>query len=175
MVSGSSSVSVMRPLSVAGRARALRLPIARWISGWLADRDRGQWLDRDRARVARHRHAVKIADKSGREICCENRPNTVDPTIVLSDKLNALCRYYGVKPTDINRGHVLILASRCVPGFQIGRAKRARRKWDDIRLAQLWMSFRSVSRTFSNDESAAANIAMREDFQRIAGNVKPVG
>ena len=98
----------------------------------------------------------------------------IDPTIVLSKKLNALCRYYGVKPTEINREHVLILAGRYVPGFQIGRDKRPRRKWDDVRLAQLWMFFRSTRRECSNDESAIGNIVMHQDFRRIVANLKPV-
>ena len=98
----------------------------------------------------------------------------IDPTIVISEKLTALCRYYGVKPTEINREHVLTLASRYVPGFQIGRVKRPRRKWDDVRLAQLWMCFRSVRLKLSNDDSAIANIAVHRDLQRIAGAVKPV-
>jgi hypothetical protein len=96
------------------------------------------------------------------------------PPKVLSGKLNALCRYYGVEPTEINREHVLILAGRYVPGFQIGRVKPPRRKWDDVRLAQLWMYFRSVRRECSNDESAIGNILVHQDFQRIMANLKPV-
>ena len=100
--------------------------------------------------------------------------SAIDPTIVLSGKLNALCRYYGVEPTEINREHVLILAGRYVPGFQIGRVKRPRRKWDDVRLAQLWIYFRGVRRECSSDESAIGNILMHQDFQRIMANLKPV-
>ena len=98
----------------------------------------------------------------------------IDPTIVLSGKLNALCRYYGVDPTEINRGHVLILAGRYVPGFQIGRVKPPRRKWDDVRLAQLWMFFRSARRECTNDESAIGIILMHRDFRRIIANLQPV-
>jgi hypothetical protein len=100
--------------------------------------------------------------------------SAIDLTIALSGKLSALCRYYGVEPTEINREHVLILAGRYVPGFQIGRVKRARRKWDDVRLAQLWMYFRSVRRECSNDESAIGIILMHQDFQWILANLKPV-
>ena len=94
---------------------------------------------------------------------------------IVSDKLTALCRYYGVTPAKVNREHVLTLAMRYVPGFQIGRVKRPRHgRWDDVRLAQLLIYFRSARQNFSNDESALANIAKLEDFQQITGNVKLV-
>jgi hypothetical protein len=97
-----------------------------------------------------------------------------NPTMVF-DKLTALCRYYGVPPANVNREHVLTLAGRYVPGFQIARVKQRRHKrWDDLRLAQLWVHFRSARRNFSNDEIALANIAKDEDFRQITGNVKLV-
>ena len=68
------------------------------------------------------------------------------------EKLDAVCRYYGVDRHNIKQDHVLTLARRYVPGFQIGRSKpvatAAGKKWDDVRLARLWLLFRAIRPEF---------------------------
>jgi hypothetical protein len=94
---------------------------------------------------------------------------------LLSLKLDALCRCYGVSSHEVNLHLVLVLARRCVPGFQIERrTSPPRRKWDDIRLAQLWIQFRKVREDFKTDKGALAHVAIQKDMRQITGNVKLV-
>jgi hypothetical protein len=43
-------------------------------------------------------------------------------TVVL-EKLDVLCRHYGVDSEAVNRRHALTLARRYVPGFHVARGK----------------------------------------------------
>jgi hypothetical protein len=97
-------------------------------------------------------------------------------TAVILEKLDALCRYYGVEFRDVNHEHALTLARRYVPGFQIGggRPLGPRKKWNDIRLAQLWIFFRAARPEFRSDISALTHIAKHKGFQQITGKAKPV-
>ena len=92
-------------------------------------------------------------------------------TVVL-EKLDLLCRHYGVNSDEVNRRHALTLARRYVPGFQVARGKPPidpRKKWDDIRLARLWILFRAARPNFPSDKNALASIAKQKDLQHITG------
>jgi hypothetical protein len=99
----------------------------------------------------------------------------MDHRYILSNKLSALCNEYGVKPKEVDRELILVLARRYVPGFQIDKGTvRRHKKWDDLRLAQLWVVFRSARSTAASDKSAVVKLVQRSDVQGIAGNVKVI-
>jgi hypothetical protein len=97
--------------------------------------------------------------------------------MVMAEKLNALCRSYRVDPKEVNRQHALTLAQRHIPGFQIDRGKRRvhpRKKWDDVRLAKLWVLFRAARAEFPTDKSAIEYLAKRQELRELTGKTKPV-
>jgi hypothetical protein len=94
---------------------------------------------------------------------------------LIASKLEALCRYYEIDVGKVNRQLVLTLARRYVPGFQLNRSAQARRKrWNDLRLAELWLLFRQARAKFPTDKGALEHIARDQRFRRFAGDVKPV-
>jgi hypothetical protein len=97
---------------------------------------------------------------------------------MILERLDALCRHYGVDHRDISEEPVLALARRYVPGFQIDRGGRShtgtRKKWDDIRLAQLWLRYRAVRSRFTSDKAATAYLSRQKELEGITGKVEPV-
>jgi len=92
---------------------------------------------------------------------------------VFARKLRALCECYKVDPEDVNLEHVLTLARRYVPGFQIERKRRPRmRKWDDVRLAQFWLNFSNCRPRFQNDISTLTHMWGRSEVQELTGPVE---
>jgi hypothetical protein len=94
-------------------------------------------------------------------------------SVMISAKLEELCRCHGVSPQEVNLDLIVRLARRHVPGFQVAGTRLPRRpKWNDFRLARLWKEFRNIRGDFDTDKSALAYIAAQSDFCQITGDVK---
>jgi hypothetical protein len=94
---------------------------------------------------------------------------------LMQKRLDALCASFGVDPLCVNRHHALTLARRYVRGFQIDRRNAHRsKKWDDLRLAQLWLLFLAARPCFSTDRLTAAFMAKQKSTRKLTGKVKPI-
>ena len=102
-------------------------------------------------------------------------PNSAHFVSLMQKRLDALCASFSVDPLCVNRHHALTLARRYVRGFQIERRNARRsKKWDDLRLAQLWLLFRAARPSFSTDRLTAAFMAKQSTTRRLTGRVKPI-
>jgi hypothetical protein len=102
-------------------------------------------------------------------------PDSAPFALLMQERLDALCASFGVDPLCVNRHHALTLARRYVRGFQIDRRNALRsRKWDDLRLAQLWLLFRAARPSFSTDRLTAAFLAKQNTTRKLTGRVKPI-
>jgi hypothetical protein len=102
-------------------------------------------------------------------------PNSANFVFLMQERLDALCASFGVDPLRVNRHHALTLARRYVGGFQIERRNVHRsKKWDDLRLAQLWLLFRAARPSFSTNSLTTAFLARQNNTRKLTGRVKPI-